>query len=257
MKYTIEGFSQEYALQFKKNVIRKNKQIEIKLDCTDLVVLRWFVDFYPKMKKIIVDGKEYAWLTHKKLLEDLPLIDISKDGFISRMQKLVEFEILDYVFLKENGSFSLYTFGKNYGGMVSTTQGVPVQTGTGVWGQTSTKDNTIIDSSIKDNNKKEKENKSTAFGDIINNYTENETLRTALIEFVKMRKAVRKPVTSHGLELLLTKKGGLFDLSGGNDEIATQIVNQSIELSWAGFYPLKTQKVEKRQESIAERIARL
>lgn len=105
------------------------------------------------------------------------------------------------------------------------------------------------------NNKKKK--KSAAFDDIINNYTENETLRTALIEFIKMRKTIRKPVTSHGLELLLTKKGGLFDLSGGNDEISTQIVNQSIELSWTGFYPLKTQKVEKQQESIAERIARL
>lgn len=108
--------------------------------------------------------------------------------------------------------------------------------------------------SIKNN---KKENKSAAFDDIINNYTENETLRTALIEFIKMRKTVKKPVTSHGLELLLTKKGGLVDLSGGNDGIATQIVNQSIELSWTGFYPLKTQKVEKRQESIAERIARL
>lgn len=117
--------------------------------------------------------------------------------------------------------------------------------------------NNIVNNEVDYNNKKENENKSTAFDDIINNYTENETLRTALIEFIKMRKAVRKPVTSHGLELLLTKKGGLFDLSGGNDGVATQIVNQSIELSWAGFYPLKTQKVEKRQESIAERIARL
>lgn len=256
MKYTIEGFSQEYALQFKKNIIRKNKQIEIKLDCTDLVVLRWFVDFYPKMKKIIVDGKEYAWLTHKKLLEDLPLIDISKDGFISRMQKLVEFEILDYVFLKENGSFSLYTFGKNYGGMVSNTQGVLVQTSTGVGVQTSTKDNTITDNSIKNNNKEE--NKSTAFDDIINNYTENETLRTALAEFIQKRKKMNKPIEPSGLQRLLTKQNsGLFTISNGNDNLAIDIVHQSVDNCWLGFFPLKTQKVEKRQESIAERIARL
>lgn len=115
-----------------------------------------------------------------------------------------------------------------------------------------------IDLDIKDNNiNNKKEKKSAAFDDIINNYTENETLRTALIEFIKMRKTIRKPVTSHGLELLLTKKGGLFDLSGGNDEIATQIVNQSIELSWTGFYPLKTQKAENRKETVLEMIARL
>lgn len=116
--------------------------------------------------------------------------------------------------------------------------------------------NNIVNNKVDYNNNK-KENKSAAFDDIINNYTENETLRTALIEFIKMRKTIRKPVTSHGLELLLTKKGGLYDLSGGNDGIATQIVNQSIELSWTGFYPLKTQKVEKKEESIVDRIMRL
>ena len=44
MKYTIEGFSQEYACSLRKEVDGKT----IKLDCTDLVILRWFVDFYPK-----------------------------------------------------------------------------------------------------------------------------------------------------------------------------------------------------------------
>ena len=68
MKYTIEGFSQEYAMKLKKHIEKRNKIVEIKIDCTDLVILRWFVDFYPKMKKYIIDNKEYAWLTHNKLL---------------------------------------------------------------------------------------------------------------------------------------------------------------------------------------------
>jgi uncharacterized phage protein (TIGR02220 family) len=162
MKYTIEGFSQEYAMTLKKHIERKGKLVEIKIDCTDLVILRWFVDFYPKMKKMVIDGKEFAWLTHKKLLEDLPLIDISKGAFIERMQKLVEFNILDYQFIKEGGTFSLYTFGDNYNklidnkGMVSnndgvqgqTDTGVGVQTSTRVYGQTDTKDNTINNTSI-------------------------------------------------------------------------------------------------------------
>ena len=107
----------------------------------------------------------------------------------------------------------------------------------------------------KNNNKKEKEVHS--FDNIINNYTENEILRNALIEFIKMRKANRKPVTSHGLELLLTGKGGLFNLTGGDDGLAIDIVNQSIKNSWLGFFPLKTQKVEQRKESVLEMIARL
>lgn len=272
MRYTIEGFSQEYAMQFKKEIERKDKKVTIKIDCTDLVILRWFVDFYPKMKKMVIDGKEFAWLTHKKLLEDLPLIDISKDGFISRMQKLVEFEILDYKFIKENGSFSLYTFGKNYEGMVSNTQWVPVQSGTGVpvqpsigvGGQSGTKDNNISNSSIIDKNNNKEENAprscNNSFDEIINNFTEHEPLRTALIEYVKMRKLIKKPLTSHALELCLTKKNtGLFDLSGGNDELATEIVNQSICNSWQGLFPLKKVDARKadKQESIIERYARL
>ena len=53
-------------------------------------------------------------ITHSKLLEDLPMIDISKRAFIDRMQKLVDFGILDYQLVKKGGTFSFYTFGKNY-----------------------------------------------------------------------------------------------------------------------------------------------
>lgn len=148
MKYTIEGFSQEYAMTLKKHIQKRGKDVEIKVDCTDLVILRWFVDFYPKMKKIVVDGKEFAWLTHKKLIDDLPLIDISRNAFIERMQKLVEFGILDYKFIKDGGTFSLYSFGRNYEylinkGVCSNIYGVDAQAYTGVDAQPNTKDNTI------------------------------------------------------------------------------------------------------------------
>ena len=118
MKYVIEGFSQEYATTLKKYVCKKNKQVLIQIDCTDLVILRWFVDFYPKMEKHIIDNKEYGWITHNKLMNDLPIINISRQSFIERMQKLVEFELLEYKLLKEIGNKSVYTFGKNYAYMV-------------------------------------------------------------------------------------------------------------------------------------------
>ena len=73
MKATIAGFNQEYALTLKKEVpYKKSGHKTIQIDCTDLVILRWLVDFYPSMKKMYVDGKEYVWLTHKKLMEDIP-----------------------------------------------------------------------------------------------------------------------------------------------------------------------------------------
>lgn len=125
MKNSILGFNQQYATTLKKDVeIVKNgvvKKITRKIDCTDLVILRWFVDFYPNMKMMEVDGVKYAWLSHKKLLEDLPLIDITKRSFIDRMQKLVDFKILTYKLVKEGGTFSLYGFGENYINLVQST----------------------------------------------------------------------------------------------------------------------------------------
>lgn len=113
----------------------------------------------------------------------------------------------------------------------------------------------------KNNNKEEDKPRTcnNSFNEIINNFTGYEPLRTALIEYVKMRKLIKKPLTSHALQLCLTKKStGLFDLSGGNDELAKEIVNQSICNSWQGLYPLKKVKADTdKQESIIERYARL
>ena len=135
MRYTIEGFSQEYAMTLKKTVATSKGEKTVKIDCTDLVILRWFTDFYPNMRKTIIDGREYVMVAHSKLLEDLPMIDISKEAFIDRMKKLVEFGILDYQLVKKGGTFSFYAFGENYIHLVddgrSNAQGVCVQTCTG------------------------------------------------------------------------------------------------------------------------------
>lgn len=168
MRYTIEGFSQEYAMTLKKTVATSKGEKTVKIDCTDLVILRWFTDFYPNMPKTIIDGREYVVVAHSKLLEDLPMIDISKRAFIDRMQKLVDFGILDYQLVKKGGTFSFYTFGENYIHLVddgrSNVQGVCVQTYTGstfkrdtgtrsnvhgVYVQTCNKNSSINDSSIK------------------------------------------------------------------------------------------------------------
>lgn len=169
MRYTIEGFSQEYAMTLKKTVVTSKGEKTIKIDCTDLVVLRWFTDFYPNMRKTTIDGREYVMVAHRKLLEDLPMIDISKQAFIDRMQKLVEFGILDYQLVKKGGTFSFYAFGENYIHLVddgrSNAQGVCAQTHTGyavkhdtgmrsnaygVCGQTHNENSSIEYSSIED-----------------------------------------------------------------------------------------------------------
>lgn len=47
--------------------LKNGKTKTIQIDCTDLAILRWLVDFYPSMKKINVDGREYAGYPHHLL----------------------------------------------------------------------------------------------------------------------------------------------------------------------------------------------
>ena len=97
MKYTIYGFSQKEALNFRKTVVDKNgSEKEIKVDCIDLLILRWFVDFYPKMIKIEIEGEQYAWVKYQSILEDLPLLDIKKQALFDRLKKLCAFDILKH-----------------------------------------------------------------------------------------------------------------------------------------------------------------
>ena len=93
-----------------------------------------------------------------------------------------------------------------------------------------------IDIKEKENIIKEKERK---IDDVINELPER--LHEPLKEFVKMRKAIKKPVTTHGLDLLVDK---LRKLSDGSANRAVLIVNKSIANSWQGFFELKAEDEE-------------
>ena len=165
MKYTIHGFSQCAALKFKKTIVVKasGKEKEIKIDSTDLLILRWFVDFYPKMMKFEIDGVQYAWVQYKKILQDLPLLDIKKQALSDRLNKLCEFKILTHKTIKEQGTFSYYGFGEMYGTLIDTefsqlprgeysdAEGVCSQLHKGEYSTTEQIDKSIKDKSIKNN----------------------------------------------------------------------------------------------------------
>lgn len=93
-------------------------------------------------------------------------------------------------------------------------------------------------------NNKKKEGKRAGYDEIINGYTDNAELRSAIVEFVKMRKMMKKPLTNRALSLLLTSKKGLDGLAS-NDAEKIDIVQQSIMRGWLGFFPLKDRE-EKR-----------
>ena len=89
---------------------------------------------------------------------------------------------------------------------------------------------------LSTNNKNK--NKKTEYDVIIENYTDNIELRNTIYEFIKMRKGIKKTITSYGLKKMLNK----LDRLAANDDEKIQILDKSIERSWAGVFELKDNK---------------
>ena len=69
-------------------------------------------------------------------------------------------------------------------------------------------------------------------------YFEDEELNCKFLEFLAMRKKIRKPVrTDRALKALLKK---LHELSGGDLGTMKKIIDQSLDKEWLGFFELKT-----------------
>lgn len=102
MKYAIEGFNQKEVLELGN------------LDVIDLVILRWIVDFEPKMAKKEIDGEIYFWVNYQSLLEALPILNIKKRMLCYRLEKMCDVDILKHKNVKDKGNYSYYSFGKNY-----------------------------------------------------------------------------------------------------------------------------------------------
>jgi hypothetical protein len=99
--------------------------------------------------------------------------------------------------------------------------------------------NTNTNTNIK-TNKKEKE---SGLDQIINSYTINEGLKDTIRDFLKVRKAIKKPMTDKALTLILNK----LDKLSNNELEKIEILNQSIVNSWQGVFELKDKKGPEKQ----------
>lgn len=113
MKYTIEGFSQQ-------------KLIELKLNNTDALILRWFIDFQPRMKKLIDEnGEQYNVVKYQAIINDLPSLEITSKDRVSRLfAKLVNAGVLARYVDKDLGNVVSFKTGPNYMSLVCSTPSV-------------------------------------------------------------------------------------------------------------------------------------
>lgn len=187
MKYTIEGFSVSVAH-------------ELGLSCEELVILRWFSDFWHTGKMTMIvseDGKNYAWIDYKTVMRDIPVIQMSTKRLRDRFTHMVEVDVLTHQTIRQGGVYAYYGFGKRYIDLISITE--PRDKTDGVWdeivptlgtkssqplGQNCpNKDYSTINKSTKDKDKgKEQEQTKIAFGEMENVYLTAEEYASLLVK---------------------------------------------------------------------------
>jgi len=75
------------------------------------------------------------------------------------------------------------------------------------------------------------------------------TVQEAFMDFMEMRKKIKKPMTDRAIELQLNK---LDELSGGDAKKAVAILEQSIIHDWQGLFELKDEQREKEPTGFQE-----
>jgi hypothetical protein len=70
---------------------------------------------------------------------------------------------------------------------------------------------------------------------IYSDYAYNPDLIQAILDFVEMRKKLKKPMTDKAIEMMLKKLSKLAD----TDEKKIAILQESVMKSWTDIYPLK------------------
>ena len=78
-------------------------------------------------------------------------------------------------------------------------------------------------------------------------YPMDDLLNQTFTDYVEMRKKLKSPMTERAIQLAINN---LEKLSGGDNDTAVQILEQSIMNSWKGLFPLKDDKQQKKAGGI-------
>ena len=238
MRDSILGFNQK-------------KAVEYGLELRDLLLLDYIINAVasPSMEHYIDDDNNtYVWLNHSKVLEDLPILDISDDRFKRVLKRLVDLELIQSVqrhIEGRRGSKAFYgitikceELKNDY--VLKTTPNSDVSR---VKNNTSDNKLTSIDNNTNNINiisrKPTKRNKNLYEKciDYINEYTNNAKLYNVLSTYVKFRLEIKdKPLYANQFKGMLNKLNTLAD----NSDDMIKIVQQSLDNAWLSFYPLKS-----------------
>lgn len=235
MKYTLEGFSQEAALSMQTTITENGEPKTIKLDIIDLNILRWFVDFYPSMKKTIIDGKEYAWLDYTSFLEDMPLLNLSNQSLYKRCRKMVQLGILTHKTVRNKGTFSYYGFGPEYQRLIHYNVKAAAPKTAAQAPTATTEQPQLPIANPQPEPQPKKTRKAKSFDAIIDAYTDDPTTKDLLGEWLQNRKATRGAMTDNAIKRNIDT---LDQCAADSRMTVNAYLAEVIRRGWKAFYPI-------------------
>ena len=169
--------------------------------------------------------------SRNKICTDL---EISKDSLTKYIRELREAGLLKIEQEKSDGRFlrNVYTLtdAKN-------TVSENTVSENSVSEKLATKNNSIKNNSIKNNSNKKKERKTGGYDEILSSISD-ETLRELYLEYIKMRKLIKSPMTDRALQMLINKVEALeTDIERQKKLLEVAIMN-----NWKSVYPLEKEK---------------
>lgn len=183
------------------------------------------------------------------------LVQLSKDGKDSVMNTLAELEELGYLVrtqaTDEKGRFAGYDYD-----IFENPQTVKPTTENPYTEKPNTEKppqlNTNI-SNTKELNTKEKRKKDTSYDEILSG-VKNDDLRELYLEYIKMRKMIKAPMTDRALTMLISKVNELEPTSIENQKKLLEI---AIINNWKSVYPLKDKTAQNQVKQPSKQEAEL
>ena len=257
MRYTLIGMNQE-------------KAIELGLDLTDLCILKWIQEALarPNMSRILEDENIYVWMDYQTFIEDYPIVNIKQNMLSKRMNKLIEkglvkrkqianknsrgsrcyfmqTELFESLIYKTRPDVIDYTCS------TTTSNELHMKTRPDVIDYTSNlyTNNTYIENTksnnieflgtLPKNDKPKKDNLYTKCVSLVNEFTDNEELRSMLVQYLNLLLEMKKLRGFNQWKGMVNNTLVKSLKESDSDIDYIDIVQYSIDHAYCTFYPRK------------------
>ena len=220
----------EYPVMF-------HSSLAVALGLNEAILLQR-INLWLNCKPHNADGRSWIYNSYKSWQEQLPFF--SESTIKRALKNLADKGII----IKGNfNKFKMdrtiwYSIDYNKLDKIIDTLNLPLgQNDTMILGQNDTTNTNVYTMS----NKKEKKEKAKTDIDLVIDETNyNDELKEMIYEFIKMRKTIKKPMTTIAVKRLINK----LDKLSNNEKEKILILDKSIFNSWQDIYPLKSEDKE-------------